>query len=345
MSATPQPQLDAPLSPFTLISAEGGNAVALDELTATGPAVFAWVERPAGDDPRAEMLRELGERTAPSARLVVVSALDSPLLRRLADGRSVEWLTDPSGDASRVLGLLDQRRMRRGRLRDGVFVIDQRRVLRLAFIAHEPGQWIPASVIFSRLARLGVAIAEKRAPAGDANAIGETEMEALVRGVGERLGLSPNELTQLATASRFRDLGMSVVPDEIITKEGPLSDEEWSIVRRHPERSAEMLGESPLFASVREIVRASHEHLDGSGYPNGLAGERIPLGARILLAAESYLAIASGRSYHDQEQTGEPLDELRAESGTVYDPAVVDALGAVLGARPASAALGSGEVP
>jgi two-component system, cell cycle response regulator len=126
---------------------------------------------------------------------------------------------------------------------------------------------------------------------------------------------------------------MSVVPDEIITKEGPLSDDEWAIVRRHPKRSAEMLGESPLFAAVREIVRASHEHIDGSGYPNGLAGERIPIGARILLAAESYLAIALGRSYHEQERS-EPIDELRAEAGTRYDPAVLDALAAVVRAAP-----------
>jgi response regulator RpfG family c-di-GMP phosphodiesterase len=92
-----------------------------------------------------------------------------------------------------------------------------------------------------------------------------------------------------------------------------------------------MLGESPLFAAVREIVRASHEHVDGSGYPNGLAGERIPLGARILLAAESYLAIAFGRDYHgQQERSREPLDELRAGSGTRYDPAVLDALAAVV---------------
>ena len=184
-------------------------------------------------------------------------------------------------------------------------------MLRLAFVVQEPGQWIPATFVSSRLARLGTASPEPVPTAEETKAIGETELEALVRGVGERLGLSPNELTQLATASRFRDLGMSVVPDEIITKEGPLSDDEWAIVRRHPERSAEMLGESPLFAAVREIVRASHEHVDGSGYPNGLAGERIPLGARILLAAESYLAIAFGRDYHgQQERSREPLDEL-----------------------------------
>jgi hypothetical protein len=332
MSTTPQPQLDAEVAPFTLISAENGISVALDELTAAGPAVLAWIGNAVHDDPRGEMLHDLATRIAESpARLVVISGAESPFARELADSRCAEWLTDPSGEAARVLGLTDQRRMRRSRRRDGLFVVDERRVLRLAFVVQEPGQWIPASFVSSRLARLGTAlpVAEPIVTQVDSKAVGETELEALVHCVGERLGLSPHELTQLATASRFRDLGMSVVPDEIITKEGPLSDDEWAIVRRHPERSAEMLGDSPLFAAVREIVRASHEHIDGSGYPNGLAGERIPLGARILLAAESYLAITFGSSYH--RQGTEPLDELRSGSGTRYDPAVLDALAAVVG--------------
>src|SRR2546425_6109547 len=219
MSTTPQPQLDAEVAPFTLISAESGISVALDELTATGPAVLAWIENAAQDDPRGEMLHDLGTRIAESAaRLVVVSGVDSPFARRLADARSAEWLTDPSGEASRVLGLTAQRRMRRSRRRDGLFVVDERRVLRLAFVVQEPGQWIPASFVSARLARLGtpVPVPEPVVTPNDPKAVGETELEALVRGVGERLGLSPHELTQLATASRFRDLGMSVVPDEII---------------------------------------------------------------------------------------------------------------------------------
>jgi HD-GYP domain-containing protein (c-di-GMP phosphodiesterase class II) len=340
MSTTPQPQLDAALAPFNLISAESGSAVALDQLTSAGPAVLAWVEDAAHDDPRGKMLRELGDRIANSvARLVVISAAGSTLARQLANEGAAEWLTDPSGDAASSLGLIDQRRMRRNRRRDGLFVVDQDQVLRLAFTVEEPGQWIPASFVWSRLARLGTSMPEPVATADELKAIGETQLEVLVRQVGEQLSLSPNQLTQLATASRFRDLGMSVVPDEIITKEGPLSDDEWAVVRRHPERSAEMLGESPLFATVREIVRASHEHMDGSGYPNGLAGDEIPIGARIVLVAESYLALALGRSYHDQDRAGEPLDQLRLESGTRYDPAVLDALAAVVEAGSAGRAL------
>jgi HD-GYP domain-containing protein (c-di-GMP phosphodiesterase class II) len=340
MSATPQPRLDAPVAPFTLISAESGSTVALDELTATGPAVLAWVQEGKSDDPRGAMLRELGERIASSsARLVLVSDRDSELGRDLAARRAAEWLTDPSGEASRALGLLDERRMRRPRRRDGVFVVDQQLVLRLAFISEEAGQWIPASFVSSRLTRLGSAALTTTPAAANPTAVGESELESLVRAVGRELGLSPNELTQLATAGRFRDLGMSVVPDEIITKEGPCSDEEWAIVRQHPQRSAEMLGDSPLFAPVREIVRASHEHIDGSGYPNGLSGDQIPIGARILLAAEAYIAIAYGRSYQEHERPEQPLAELRTEVGTLYDPAVMDALTTVLRADSAPAAI------
>jgi response regulator RpfG family c-di-GMP phosphodiesterase len=339
MSATPQPRLDAPVAPFTLVSSESGSEVALDELTATGPAVLAWVDEGKSDDPRGVMLRELGDQIASSsARLVLVSARDSELGRQLAAGRAAEWLTDPSGDGSRILGLLDERRMRRSRRRDGVFVVDQQLVLRLAFIAQEAGQWIPASFVSSRLTRLG-STAVTTAPASTSPAaVGESELESLVRSVGRELGLSPNELTQLATASRFRDLGMSVVPDEIITKEGPLSDEEWAIVRQHPQRSAEMLGDSPLFAAVREIVRASHEHVDGSGYPNGLSGDQIPIGARVLLAAEAYIAIASASSYQEHQRPEQPLADLRTGAGTRYDSIVVDALTTVLRADSAPAA-------
>ena len=161
----------------------------------------------------------------------------------------------------------------------------------------------------------------------------EPELDALVREMGRLLDLSPNELTQLATASRFRDLGMSVVPDEIITKSGPLTDEEWAIIRRHPQRSAEMLGTSPLFANVRAIVRASHEHVDGSGYPLGLSGDEIPLGARILLVAESYLAMIFGREYH-RSPHDQPLEELRRGVGVRYDGRVVDALATAVEALP-----------
>ena len=224
MSTTPRPRLDAPVDPFRLNPADSGEPVGLDDLIASGPVVLALVDGGRSDDPRAAMLRELGERIASSAaRLVLVSPGDSDLGRSLSVVRTAEWLTDPKGDASRALGTLSDRRMRKARRQDGLFVVDQDRVLRFAFRVQEKDQWIPASFVWSRLSRLGSA-APPPPPAehtADPVAPGEAELDILVREVGRRMGLSSNELTQLATASRFRDLGMSVVPDEIITKIGP----------------------------------------------------------------------------------------------------------------------------
>jgi HD domain-containing protein len=339
MSTTPRPQLDAPVARFRLISAEGGTPFEVDDLLDAGPAVLAMVDGGGTDDARAAMLRELGQRIADgeaAARLLLVSPGDSALGRQLSVVRVAEWMTDPKGDAARALGLLTARKLRRDRRSDGLFVVDRERILRFAFCAEQPDQWVPASFVWSRLVRLGSAEPAPVQYAPEPGSPGEAELDVLVRDVGRALGLSPNELTQLATACRFRDLGMSVVPDEIITKIGPLSDDEWAIVHQHPERSAEMLGPSPLFASVREIVKASHEHVDGSGYPNGLHGDEIPLGARILLAAEAYLAVKGGRSYHDAESTNDPLAELRAGVGSRYDGRVVEALAGVVSAAPAA---------
>lgn len=331
MSTTPRPRLDAPVDPFRLNPADSGGPVDLDDLIASGPVVLALVDGGRADDARAAMLRELGERMASSAaRLVLVSPGDSELGRSLSVVRIAEWLTDPTGDASRALGTLSDRRMRKARRQDGLFVIDQDRVLRFAFRVQEKDQWIPASFVWSRLSRLGSAAPPPAEHTADPVAPGEAELDMLVREVGRRMGLSSNELTQLATASRFRDLGMSVVPDEIITKIGPLNDEEWAIVREHPQRSAEMLGTSPLFDNVRAIVQGSHEHVDGSGYPNGLQGDQIPLGSRILLAAEAYLAMVFGRRYHDRERPLNPIAELEQGVGTRYDAGVVETLAAAV---------------
>jgi hypothetical protein len=341
MSTTPRPQLDAAVAQFRLIPADGGSPLEVDDLVRGGPAVLALVDGGKTDDARAAMLRELGQRisdSAASARLLLVSPGDSALGRQLSVVRVAEWLTDPDGDAARALGVLTARKLRRDRRADGLFVLDRDRALRFAFCVEEPGQWVPASFVWSRLVRLGSAEAPPPQRLPDPGSAGEAELDALVREVGRHLGLSPNDLTQLATACRFRDLGMTVVPDEIITKIGPLTDDEWAIVHQHPERSAEMLGPSPLFAGVRDIVRASHEHMDGSGYPNGTRGEQIPLGARILLAAEAYLATAGGRTYHDPARVVDPVAELRAGAGTRYDARVVEALAEVVTASAALSA-------
>jgi HD-GYP domain-containing protein (c-di-GMP phosphodiesterase class II) len=148
------------------------------------------------------------------------------------------------------------------------------------------------------------------------------------------MGMSADELKDLATAAKFRDLGMASVPDEIITKLGPLTDEEWAIVRSHPQRSAEMLGAGAAFDGARAIICANHEHLDGSGYPNGLAAADIPAGSRILLVVESYVAMTEDRPYRNHLAPSAAIEQLEQRSGAVYDAAAVAALARVLRDRP-----------
>ena len=130
---------------------------------------------------------------------------------------------------------------------------------------------------------------------------------------------------------------MTTVPDEIITKDGPLDDDEWAVIRMHPERSADMLDADPALAGVRDTVRASHEHLDGSGYPHGLSAERIPLGARILLAVESYLSMTRERPYGGMLSDAESLERVRLSAGRIYDPEVIAALAAEVDPEAAAA--------
>lgn len=329
------PPLDRTLASFQLTTG-AGNRVTLDQLVRRGPAVLALLGD-GGDEPaRAQMLRDLGgEAYAWGARLVVVSPGPSEIGSELAGSGAATWSIDAEAVAFAAFDLQQQRRFARDRLQSGVFVIDSDRVVRLAFVAENGSTWIPATVVIARLKRLGAYAAAGEAPPARNSDPGSHvgEKEQLVRAVAGRLGLDAAMVTEIATASRFADLGMATVPDSIIAKDGPLTDEEWDLIRQHPLRSAEMLGSSRMLDSVREIVRASHEHLDGSGYPLGLSGERIPLGARVLLVVEAYLAMTQARTYRALLGMREALDELRDTAGTLYDPAVVDALERTIGAR------------
>ena len=321
------PQLDQQLPAFQLTSPRG-DRIAVDVLVQGGPVVLAAIEADGAGDPRAEMLEDLAERLGAGRTLIVMSPGASSLGSSLAASGGATWLQDADGEAFAALGLTYKRIGRTKRL-GGLFVIDPERRLRFAFMSADREAWIPGSFVLSRLDRLGAAAPAPAAKAVDVTEdAAEPELERLVAAVGRRLGLGETELSDLATATRVRDIGMATVPDEIITKDGPLDDQEWAVIRMHPERSAEMLDPAPAFAHVREIVRASHEHLDGSGYPHGLVGDRIPTGARILLAVESYLAMAGERSFGGLLSEQDSLDRVKLGAGRIYDPAVVAALAA-----------------
>jgi diguanylate cyclase (GGDEF)-like protein len=161
----------------------------------------------------------------------------------------------------------------------------------------------------------------------------EPDLQAHLEGVsalavetGRMLGLRRDELDELARAAQLHDLGKLAVPDEILQKPGPLDEREWAFIRQHTIVGERILRASPALRSVATVVRSSHEHWDGSGYPDGLAGEEIPLAARIVCACDAYDAMLSTRPYREALSPEEALNELMRLAGEQFDPGVVRVL-------------------
>ena len=150
--------------------------------------------------------------------------------------------------------------------------------------------------------------------------------------VGRMLGMSEPELRTLRYGAVFHDIGKLAVPEAILNKPGPLTAEELEIVQRHTVIGEQILGPVEFLADVLPLVRSAHERWDGAGYPDGLAGEEIPLGARIVFACDTYEAMTAPRPYRAALPEDMARGELRRVAGTQLDPRVVDALLAVLGA-------------
>ena len=144
--------------------------------------------------------------------------------------------------------------------------------------------------------------------------------------IGRMLGLRRDELEELARAAQLHDLGKLAVPDEILHKPGPLDEREWAFVRQHTIVGERILRASPAFRSVATVVRSTHEHWDGSGYPDGLSGEEIPLAARIVAACDAFVAMTSARPYRLAAHRRMRSNELERCAGTQFDPTVVRVL-------------------
>src|SRR3954451_18719612 len=154
---------------------------------------------------------------------------------------------------------------------------------------------------------------------------------ALALAVGLELGLDAREQRELEFGSLLHDIGKLRTPDEIINKPGKLTDEEWAIIKRHPEDGQAMLDRiGGVLADVGLVVRHHHERWEGGGYPDGIAGEDIPLAARIITACDACSAMTTNRSYRKAMPIAEAVAELRSCTGTQFDPRVVKALIAVV---------------
>jgi HD-GYP domain-containing protein (c-di-GMP phosphodiesterase class II) len=144
-------------------------------------------------------------------------------------------------------------------------------------------------------------------------------------GVAKKLGLGPDELCAVELGALFHDIGKIGIPEQILRKPDKLNDAEWAEMKAHPAIGANLLAQVPNLERIRPIVLAHHERYDGSGYPNGLKGNDIPLAAQIISVADTYQAMTSSRTYRPALTHDAAIRELRKVAGTQLNPTVVEA--------------------
>jgi putative nucleotidyltransferase with HDIG domain len=180
-----------------------------------------------------------------------------------------------------------------------------------------------------------IAALSKSMEAKDYYTGGHTERVAEVAvALAKELGYSGHELDAIEVGALLHDIGKIGIPEAILRKPGPLDAEEWKVMKEHPVISDYILAEVDLPEIVRQIARSGHERIDGQGYPDGLAGEDIPLPARIVLVADAFDALTSDRPYRHGRHTLAALEELRTHAGTQFCPRVVAALDEVFRKQP-----------
>ncbi len=146
------------------------------------------------------------------------------------------------------------------------------------------------------------------------------------RRIAERLGLPSAETDRLVAAGVLHDIGKIATPDAILFKPGPLDASEWVVMREHAPDGGDILLDIPSLAEFAPIVRAHHERIDGTGYPDGLRGDEIPFSARIVAVADAYHAMTSDRPYRKALTVGETIARLREGQGTQWDTDIVDVM-------------------
>lgn len=157
------------------------------------------------------------------------------------------------------------------------------------------------------------------------------DVVVLCEAIGDRLGIAGADRDHLLAAARLHDVGKVAIPESILAKPGPLDDDEWRVMRRHTLTGEQILRAVPELEPVAPLVRSAHERFDGTGYPDGLAGQEIPLASRVILCADAFHAIRADRPYRAGRSVEEAVAELRAHSGTQFDPEVAATLVAVVG--------------
>jgi diguanylate cyclase (GGDEF)-like protein len=245
-----------------------------------------------------------GDMPDDEARALLTEALsDEGEGFRITSELGVAAVPEEAGDASAALGLADSR-MYAGKL--------------VAHLNAEQG-------VSEALTRM---LDERHPGLG----VHVQEVASLAEACAEVLNLPAEDVRSVKRAAELHDLGKVAIPSAILAKPGPLNDEEWEFMRRHSLIGERILAGMPTMERVATMVRSSHERWDGRGYPDGLKGEEIPIGARIIFIADSFCAITEERPYAQARTVDSTRLELTACSGSQFDPAVVTAFLTVLDA-------------
>ncbi len=214
----------------------------------------------------------------------------------------------------------------RGDADEGGF--DDRSMRLLAGVAHQVKLAATNASSFESLERTFLSTVEALANALEANDEYTSSharwITDLALHVGGELGLDAKALKRLELGALFHDIGKIGVPEAILAKPGPLSEEEWKVVQLHPELGARILAPIERLEQVCEIVRHCHEHWDGSGYPSGLSGEEIPLESRVILVCDAYHAMTTDRPYRKRLPVEEARRRLLEGAGSQFDPRLVE---------------------
>jgi two-component system, cell cycle response regulator len=162
------------------------------------------------------------------------------------------------------------------------------------------------------------------------------DVARLADATARELGMSSDEVDHVRAAGELHDVGKMAIPDAILNKPGPLDEVEWEFVRRHSIIGERIVAAAPALAGVAKLVRSVHEHWDGSGYPDSLAGEQIPLGARVVCVSDAFHAMTADRPYRQALSSDAASAELLRCAGSQFDPQVVDAFCRVQQLEPAA---------
>ena len=151
------------------------------------------------------------------------------------------------------------------------------------------------------------------------------DVALMAQAVARELGVAEDQLPAIRQAAELHDVGKVAIPDDILGKPGPLDEEEWTFIRRHTAIGERIVAAAPALTFVAKLVRHSHERWDGEGYPDGLAGDEIPLGSRIVSVCDAFDAMVGERPYRASRNFDGALRELARCAGSQFDPTVVAA--------------------